>query len=376
MWAIDAYNNVNTALTVATSGAVYRSCAAPCMYAITFALDGGAGTQESDGLATTGARGSSVWYDYAFDVVYVGDDRGYVHQFTGVFNGDPAEVTTTPWPVASGTTATSNTEPLTSVVYDESRNVLYYGDKGGHIGWVDVATGGVTTSAKVGTGTQDMFDAPLVDPSAGTNGYLYQSVSKGTADAAIYQFAGEFGSAAAGTQVTTGNATSTYAFTGSFDNAYYSGAATGYLYVCGVTSSGNSRPAVWDIPINTTTNAMGTATLQSTLATAGGATQCSNITEVDNGTDYIYVSVVNDGSTALGCTGNGGCVMVFSDTGTGTLTWVAGTAETGGISGLVIDNFVTGSGASNIYFSPLTAAACTTSGTGGCAVQAAQGPGL
>ena len=373
---VDAYNNVNAGLTVASSAAVYRSCAAPCMYAITFALDAGTGTQESDGRATTGARGSSVWYDYAFDVVYVGDDRGYIHQFTGVFNGDPVEVTTTPWPVASAATATGNTEPVTSVVYDESRNVMYFGDRGGHVAWMNVATGAVTSSNKVGNGAQDMFDGPLVDPSAGANGILYESVAQGTADAAIYQFAGEFTGATSGTQVATGNDPSTYAFTGSFDNAYYSGAATGHLYVCGVTSSGNSRPAMWEIPITTATNAMGTAVIQSTLATAGGATQCSNITEVDNGTDYIYVSVVNDGSTALGCTGNAGCVMVFSDTGTGTLTWVAGTAQTGGISGLVIDNFVTGSGASNIYFSPLTAAACTTSGTGGCAVQAAQGPGL
>jgi hypothetical protein len=286
------------------------------------------------------------------------------------------EVTTTPWPVASAATATGNTEPVTSVVYDESRNVMYFGDRGGHVAWMNVATGAVTSSNKVGNGAQDMFDGPLVDPSAGANGILYESVAQGTADAAIYQFAGEFTGATSGTQVATGNDPSTYAFTGSFDNAYYSGAATGHLYVCGVTSSGNSRPAMWEIPITTATNAMGTAVIQSTLATAGGATQCSNITEVDNGTDYIYVSVVNDGSTALGCTGNAGCVMVFSDTGTGTLTWVAGTAQTGGISGLVIDNFVTGSGASNIYFSPLTAAACTTSGTGGCAVQAAQGPGL
>ncbi len=376
---IDAYNNVNTSLTVASSAAVYRSCAAPCMYAITFALDNGT-DQASDGLAPNGSKGSSLWEDYAFDVAYVGDDDGYVHQFTGVFTGDPVEVTTSPWPVsvcaspcgASGV----NVNPLTSPIYDESRNVLYVGDFGGREDWIDVATGNVTPSTGFGAGSQDIYDAPLVDPSAGSTGEVYQQVQYDGTDSGIFQLAGEFAVGASGTEAKTGvvgSGTTGVIYTGSFDNAYYIGAATGYLYVCGGASAGTGRPALWYIPITTATNTMGTPAVATTALTSAAA-NCSSITETDNGsTDYIYTSVTASGNRT-GC--SGGCVMVFSDAGAGTLTFVAGASYTGGTSGIVIDNFVTGSGASNIYFSPLTTAMCTTTGSGGCAVQASQGPGL
>jgi hypothetical protein len=373
---VDAFNNVNTSLTVASSAAVYRSCAAPCMYAITFALDGGTGTQETDGLATLGARGSSVWYDYALDRVFVGDDRGYVHQFTGVFNGTPVEVTTTPWPVASSTTDTgSNGDPVTSVVFDETRNVLYFGDFGGFMDWVNVTTGALTTSGGIGAGSNDLYDGPLVDPTQGTNGEVYESVSQSAAGnvAAVYQLAGEFAAAAAGTAESTGNSASTYAFTGTFDNTYYTSAVgTGHIDVCGVTSAGNGRPALWIVPV--TANVIAAGTLQATLTAGAGsnASQCSSVTEAFNGTtDYVYTGVVTGGT--VGTCATGGCVVAYSvNASTGALSISGSQAYTGGISGVIIDNFVTGVGASQIYFSPLGTAPCTTSGTGGCAVQAAQ----
>ena len=52
---------------------------------------------------------SAPFYDYAIedDAIYVGDDSGYLHKFTPVFNGTPssppAEVTTSPWPVPLST---------------------------------------------------------------------------------------------------------------------------------------------------------------------------------------------------------------------------------------------------------------------------------
>jgi hypothetical protein len=55
----------------------------------------------------------------------------------------------------------------------------------------------------------------------------------------------------------------------------------------------------------------------------------------------------------------------------------AGFPATGGTSGISIDNFVTTTGDSNIYYSPLTTANCTTPAVaGGCAVQVVQGPTL
>jgi hypothetical protein len=68
----------------------------------------------------------------------------------------------------------------------------------------------------------------------------------------------------------------------------------------------------------------------------------------------------------------------------GTVTWTyegamsaaansTATAEAGGASGIIIDNIVNGTGASQIYFSTLSNGTCATSGgTGGCAIQASQ----
>ena len=98
--------NVNDSITLPEAPAVqssasYRGCTAPCMYTITFS-----GTND-DTL-------SSPFYDYASDTLYVGDDNGNLHQFTGVFNGTPAENTTSPWPVNLGT------NKLSSPVYDRT----------------------------------------------------------------------------------------------------------------------------------------------------------------------------------------------------------------------------------------------------------------
>jgi hypothetical protein len=69
----------------------YPSCSAPCMTVIPFY----GGTLNDDI--------SPPFYDYANDVIYVGDYFGNLHKFTGVFLGTPAEVTTGGWPAAVST---------------------------------------------------------------------------------------------------------------------------------------------------------------------------------------------------------------------------------------------------------------------------------
>ena len=75
------------------------------MYTITFSNNG---TGNGNSLDTH----SSPFYDYASDTLYVGNDLGWIHKFNPVFNGAPAEVTTT-WPVQAATA------PLSSPVFDE-----------------------------------------------------------------------------------------------------------------------------------------------------------------------------------------------------------------------------------------------------------------
>ncbi len=99
------------------------------------------------------------------------------------------------------------------------------------------------------------------------------------------------------------------------------------------------------------------------------------VTEFANGAhDYLFLSVLSFGSPA-GCS-SGGCVLGFDVAGgtiSGSTVPVIATAEAGGTSGIIIDNYSVFSGASNIYFTTLSPQACTTSGgTGGCAIQTSQ----
>ncbi len=391
------------AITTAANAAAYRNtCAAPCMFAITFAKDGTNSTLPSDGLAAQGST-SSVWVDYAFDVVYVGDDEGYVHKFTGVFTGNPAEVTSgsVTWPIGitgATTTDNANDSPLTSPIYDGSRGVLYVGDFAKRVDWVNVssgtisglAAGGVRSSAAIGAGTQDTYDAPLVDPSAGTLGELYQmEADDGTSNcefglagcSGVFQFAGEFAAGAAGTEEATGyDGAGHLSYTGSFDNAYYSGPTAGHLYVCG-GGTNNQVQTLYVISFSSTAHTGMSGVATGPAVTTASAT-CSSITEAYNGThDFIYTSVTNRGS-ASGCTGGKGCVVAFNTDSvlTGSSTAAGSAYFPGGSSGIIIDNFSSATGASQIYFSPLGggtgAASCGATTSIGCAVQAAQGAGL
>jgi hypothetical protein len=348
------------------------------MYAIPFALDAGGGTEPTDGATAAGAS-SSAWYDYAFDVAYVGDDRGYVHQFTGVFNGDPAEVTTTPWPVGiTGETSTGNTTPLSSPIFDEEHGTLYVGDAGGRVDWINVTSGAVTASGKIENATNGVYDSPLVDPSANSGtGWVYTMVKNdGTTNcnlvifvsepcSGVIRMAGEFAPGVTNTsESSTGYSDATYAYTGTFDNAYYS-TGTGHIIVCGGANISGYQ-TLYDIPVTGTT--MSASANATTLA--GGTANCSSVTDGYNGaTDYIYTSVTANASVGS-C--SAGCVVAYSVASNGALTNTGSLAASGGTTGIIIDNFATSTGASQIYYSPLTTAACTT-GSGGCAVQTAQG---
>jgi hypothetical protein len=136
--------------------AAYRSCTAPCM--VTLPFSGG----HSDTF-------SAPYYDYSGDIAYVGDDSGYLHKFTGVFAGTPAEVTTA-WPVHLGS------NQLSSPVYDSGTGNVFVGDMGGVLYSVTAATGAIYgTTGSVGDA---MIDGPLVDSSAGA---VYAFITTGVA---------------------------------------------------------------------------------------------------------------------------------------------------------------------------------------------------
>src|SRR6202035_4352031 len=114
----------STTETVASPGAPtnvaassYATCAAPCM--TTIVLQGGA--VENDDIT------SSVYYDYGSDTAWVGDSRNWLHRFSPVFSGTPAEVGA-PWPVQL---QPLHATALTSPVSDSGSGNVFVGDAGG-----------------------------------------------------------------------------------------------------------------------------------------------------------------------------------------------------------------------------------------------------
>ncbi len=341
------------------TNASYRACTAPCM--TTLLLSG----SPNDTF-------SAPFYDYAGDALYVGDDSGNLHQFTGVFTGTPAE-TTTSWPVTLNASF-----KVTSPVYDSTSGYVFVGNMGGVFYSVGSGNQGTTSGSIHGTSStlgDAIVDAPLLDPIAGR---LYVFVTANSAASnAVFQFSTNFTSGTgngnvAGTTVGTG-ASQYWLYAGSFDNVYYQSAAhTGNLWVAGNTSSNTGGGAVYRIAI--TANAMALSSTQVITGITGngpswlppltefcnnGASACtSNGTITTAGTDYIFFSVNHGAKT--GCTnGNGnGCVLSYNATnpaapvqsGTGLNVTDGGAPGCWATAGIVVDNSDTLAGASQIYF--------------------------
>jgi hypothetical protein len=304
----------------------YRGCTAPCMTTIAFHA-----TNSTDPTPTD--TYSAPFYDFTpgSDTLYVGDDSGYLHQFTGVFNGTPGESTTAPWPVQTATAK------LSSPIYDPvSGNVFVTtsfqtsNNSGGRLQTVcaiskcagvnngngTTAIGTATPSGILGpdtagnvncrgTGTSGngsnlRLDAPIVDSTAGKV-YVFLG-NDGGGNSVVIQFptavsSTSYHSCPAETTVGTGSTTGITLFAGNFDNAYFTSATgsspNGNLYVCGNTS-GNAT--LYQVPI--TSNAMATSGT-SLVAVSSANTTCAPVTEVFSAnTDLIFVSAVASGVSA------------------------------------------------------------------------------
>jgi hypothetical protein len=350
------------------SGSSYRSCTAPCYYALSLGAN--------DTL-------SSPFYDYLRDALYVGDDSGNLHQFFGAFNGDPAENTASPWPVHLGA------NKLSSPVYDSETGFeagyVFVGDMGGVFYSVGSGYGGTTSGTIYGnTGSlgQAIADAPLVDSPQGVE-YVFVTTNGSyswTGYDAVWEFVSIFttllppGNSGAPGVVQVGvGGTGYYLYAGAFDNVYFqssppSYAATGNLYVVGNTGTAGGG-ALYQVPISLSaltgaSNQVATGLNSTERPWPSPATEfcngacTSNGTETTSGTDYLFFSVNRGAKT--GCTngaGNG-CILSYnisnpasvSQAGSGLNVATPGTNGCWATGGIIIDNSSTASGASEIYF--------------------------
>jgi hypothetical protein len=385
--------------TPSATAALYRACVptntVPCLFNIPFDL----GNDDTN---------SSPYYDYVpgADTIYVGDNGDYLHKFTGIFAGTPAEVTTAPWPV--NLTSDAIVRGTTGPVFDAISGKIFIADgdyvttnNGGYLHAVTATTGAEVSTQPIANGA-GIVDSPIVDSTTGTVYVAYADSTSGLT--VINQFSTAFLAGDAGTPINIGKAnpgSMSYlgyaSYLGDFDNAFYSGGA-GHMYACGNDAATGTIPTLYQIPVSAA-GVLGAATTGPALATSDGFTStiCSPVTEVYNpnagpAKDWIFLSVQNTGITGgvIGCPVNlagaqDGCLMSFDVTSgagiTGTTPTAAATEVTGGASGVIIDNFVPAGtlvGASQVYYTPLNpngvGSTCPAYifGFGGCAIQASQ----
>jgi hypothetical protein len=324
-WAASATATVGSPTTLTRlHNSEYPGCTTPCMTSII--LKDASGADDAD-------TNSSVFYDYADDIAYVGDDSGWLHKFTPVFNGVPAEVRSGGWPVQVNPGAPT---ALTSPVYDRTSGAVFVADNGGFLYQVSSGTPVVTTSGQLdfssfADGGPGLIEGPVVDvtselvyvfaPSDGSGGC---PIGIGGADCtAVYQLAAGFLDGDTGTEAVVGSSTIEPAvpspmYIGGFDSAYENSPnATGNLYVCGNTGG---PPVLYQVPVSA--GAFGTVNSGPLLST--DTTPCSPVTDVPNpnasggATEWIFASVQTGGVTS-GCAA-GGCIFNFKDT-----PWTAST---------------------------------------------------
>ncbi|MGA2022743.1 MAG: hypothetical protein ABSH02_19280 [Candidatus Sulfotelmatobacter sp.] len=318
-WAASTTERVGSPKTLTgESSAMYVSCLTPpCM--TTKLLTNSSGTPAND---TT----SSFFYDYATDVGWVGDSHGWLHKFTPVFKGPPAEVRTGGWPVELNP---SNPNALGEPVNDSKSGNVFVGDAGGYL-YMVTPTAGVTKSGQLDFGV-GFEQGPFVDSTAGVV-YAFAS-SDGTGSctggancAAVYALSDPFSAGSTGSEVQVGTSTVTGTnpnpmYLGAFDSTFENSAnGTGNLYVCGNTGA---DPTLYRVPV--LAGVLGTPAAVAALTPAGKAPACSPVTDVSNpnasggAAERLFFGVQNNAHPTL-CAAKG-CALSFVD-----MPWQASTA--------------------------------------------------
>jgi hypothetical protein len=350
---------------------------------------------------------SAPYYDYdtTSDNLWVGDNNGYLEQFTGVFKGAVA-ISTGLWPAHLGSAAVS------SPVLDTISGYILVGDMGGTLYSVGSGTAGTTAASVHGTTgvIADAFaDGPLVDSNTGrvfafanqskTSTYNGDNVVFGLTT--VFTNATNIGTSPITVTVNNG-AAGHYLYSGDFDNVYYqSSNGTGNIYAVGDTGLATGA-SLYRIGLSGGNLIGGSGVTQAVTGLSDGYAWPSPLTEFCNGactvsggvtnsgTDYVFFSV-NQGAkgTCTGTAGNG-CVMSYNVSNPSTAAFSGaqnytnvGTNGCWATSGIVIDNDASTAGASQIYLiglngaeagnpSGATSSACSAGAASGTTIQGIQ----
>jgi hypothetical protein len=316
----------------------YRGCTAPCMTFIQF-------TQPTTYLTYGDREGytdnlSSPFYSFNDDVLYVGDSSGYLHRFSGVFKGTPAETINSAFPATLRPSPDNGTRHVSNPVFDPVSGLIFACQYNSNLVSVNSTNGTATLSTTVTGGAGwDISEGPIVDPSQEQVYVFVEDLNSALSFNGVYQIPATF--TASSTPVTVevgaGNGVSDekdykMLFGGGFDEAYLS-TGKGNLYVCGNT---NGTPTLYQIAIGNVTAGLMTTTVATGPVLASVAnTQCSPVTEIYNTSasggpfDWIFAGVQASGN-ASGCS-NGGCINGITVT-----HWLPSTSYS--LGQMVVDN--------------------------------------
>ncbi len=359
-----------------TSGATYSTCKGTAGQACELHLSFAAGDDDTT---------SDPYYDGGLDAIFVGDSVANLHEFTNVFKGTPAEAAGH-WPIAMHGGGAS---ALGSPVYDETSGNVFVGSASGNLRAAILVTGTCNAGGTIpcrgnqsyAVGTS-VTEAPIVDSTTEEVFVFGQAAGGavvGEANAGVVGATQPLGTKQTVVNVGTGT---NHLYSGTFDNNYYTtdtslAAASGFLYVCG----NNNGTSAMIRRITITAGLLAGVNATNYLATTG-ASVCSPVTEFYNNAtsiDYIFFSVVGANAADTAACGTAhSCVLEMTVTGgIFTTTPTAGLLESGGTSGIIVDNDGAGVGQASIYFTPLGNASATypcggTTTAVGCAVKLTQ----
>lgn len=341
--------HVVTLGTTGNNGTAYNSAVQPCtVNGVQFCTTNNA-VDDNFSIATSSTLPiNSPFIDYSSDVAYFGDGEGKLHKVTGVFRGVPSEVTTGGWPF------TVEGGALSSPVYDSVSQHIFVTTGDGFLYCIDVSSGApafCNPNNEVGIGVSgSIVDGPTVDSTAGT--VFAEGVNEigSTYTATLTQTTTSLSNVV---QASMGSG-QTAISSGDFDNAYYGGNySSGFLYFCG--TDGNFTSTLYRIGFNSNGRMNNANDGNSYTFGSPNVSICTPLTETYNlsqGEDYLFLGV-SGGTTPAGCNSGQACMMSFElgssfpSRPTATLPLTG----TGPLSGIVIDNVSTATGASQLYFS-------------------------
>ena len=362
--------NVNTTFGLPHNPTPLANCdtngdVAPCEYSVQY--------------STHTATLSSPYVDYASDIAYVSDDNGLVAAISPVFRGGQ--------PVVLYTVSVPGSHNMTPPVYDSVSKNVFVADGTGNLYYIRT---GAASSGNCASGSPPCLGSPALNAGDGTQvwessfaGFLqrdgirfFQTMDRPEQTPPSIQTTTNLGSSRVATIGPNGNQN---ALAGTFNNDYLNNPTTGLLYACGTNAS--NVPQLYAITFSGTAMTIGAATY-GPLSLATNPTFCSPLTEAFNQTtneDELYLSVGNNCSSGVA----GGCLQFFNISGGFPSSATATAAESGGTSGIIIDNVVNVPNRingvpenANIYFVTLGTQSCTEytggAGNGNCAVKLTQ----